>query len=70
MGQSMATVKTVVTINVSGMSRYLRIQTAYRCWAQYTRKSYDLGDSRLRRKRRLIRGLGVPIRARVWAGDF
>ena len=65
MGQSMATVKTAVTINVSGISRYLRIDNAYRRWPHNTRKSYDFGGSRLRRKMCSIRGLGVPIRVRV-----
>ena len=35
---------------------------ALRRRSQNTRKSYDFGDSRLSGKRRLIRGLGVPIR--------
>jgi hypothetical protein len=57
-----------VTANVRGMSRYLRMETAYRRWAQNTSGSCRLEGSRLSRKPRKIRGLGVPIRARVRAG--
>ena len=66
-GQSIATVKVSVTIMVRGMSRYLRMQPAYRRWARNTSRSCRLEDSRLRRKRCQIRGLGVPIRAKFWA---
>ena len=42
-GHSIATVRVSVAASVRGMSRYLRMQTAYRRSAQNTRKSYDLG---------------------------
>ena len=60
-GQSIATLRVSVTAMVRGMSRYLRMQNAYRRWVQNARQSYHLLDSHLRRKSRLIRGLGVPI---------
>lgn len=44
-GHSIATVRVSVTIMVRGMSRYLRMQTAYRRWAQNARESYDLESS-------------------------
>ena len=47
-GQSIATVRVSVTIMVSGISRYLRMQTAYRRWFWNTRKSYRFDGSRLR----------------------
>ena len=45
------------------------MQNAYRRWARNARKSIGLGDSRLRRETHKIRGLGVPIRARVRANE-
>jgi len=64
-GQSIATVRVSVTASVRGMSRYLRIQNAYRRWARNASGSCRLANSQLSRKRTKIRGLGVPIRARV-----
>ena len=47
-----------------------QLVAALRRRAQKASGSSSLGDSWLSRKPRIIRGLGVPIRARVRAGDF
>ena len=54
---------------VRGMSRYLRMAGVYGAGPNAS-GSCRLGRSRLSGKRRQIRGLGVPIRARVRAGDL
>ena len=69
-GQSIATVRVSVTAAVRGMSRCLRIRWGVAGVPDKGKRSFRKPHTWLNRKRHEIRGLGVPIRARVWADGF